>query len=545
MGFFDRFAAKKQNTPPPSQPAPAQSISQPAEAPVSPAASGGPANVKAQLLAAREKLEAKDLPAAIAIYEELLRAAGDRPDVLVGLSGDLGSCGYVEQIVELVAPRYDAEKHGPSTGLNLLQAYLATRNTTAAQHLLDILFGLNRPELEERLYGFSNALADLIDAERRGALPPPSSTSTGAPPEGAASRTVALASISKPIWAYGVETNPGILPPSKGDKVRRVAFGQLALLGTGDVMEKMKQPEDEFGRFCRGLPLWLSEMFYFAPHYAPIAAIGTLNKEHYALFGTEWSPQNIRELVATADRLDYVFTGALKHHAGDFELSLKVWEIKRFRERKTFTARWTPATADAELTKLAETIRMFMEWGPYPAGTALNYTPPAQPKAWCDTLGSSLSLFLADKGVVTQERIDSPADALKRVGERAASSESAAIAYLTLLDRASRLDPSTPAQVEHPLFDSPAVAVIRGGCRRPAGAPRGSAGHHGRRRPGRMGPRAARHAARPFARARLGVGTGRAGGRSGDRVGTEWGQSAQRFRRCRTAAHSDPNLSPP
>jgi len=73
------------------------------------------ASVKKSLLSARERLDAKDLPGAMAIYEELLRTAGDRPDVLVSLSGDLGSCGYVEQIVELVAPRYDADRHGPAT----------------------------------------------------------------------------------------------------------------------------------------------------------------------------------------------------------------------------------------------------------------------------------------------------------------------------------------------------------------------------------------------------------------------------------------------
>ena len=459
MGFFDRFAAKKPTTPASPAPTPSAPPAQP-EQPAT--GSGTPVAVKAQLLSAREKLEMKDLPGAMALYEDLLRVAGDRPDVLVALSGDLGSCGYVEQIVELVAPRYDAERHGPSTGLNLLQAYLATRNTTAAQHLLDILFGLNRPELEERLYGFSNALADLIDAERRGALAPQSPSSAGAPPEGAASRTIALASISKPIWAYGVEAVPGLLPPPKTDRVRRVAFGQLALLGTGDVMEQMKKPEDEMGRFARGLPLWFTEMFFFAPHYAPIAAVGTLNKEHFALFGAEWSPSNIRELVATADRLDYVFTGALKHHAGDYELVMRVWEIKRFRERKTFTARWSPATVDAELTKLAETIRMFMEWAPYPANTAMTYVPPAQPKAWCDTLGSSASLFLADKGVLQKQWVDTPADALKRAGERASSSEAASLAYLTLLDRASRLDPLILLQVDAPLFESPLVEQARG-----------------------------------------------------------------------------------
>src|SRR5579883_784530 len=134
MGFFDRFADKK-----PTRPSPDAESGE-----ASGAASTAPGGVKAQLLLARAKLEAKDIDGAMAIYEELLRVAGDRADVLVTLSGDLGSCGYVDQIVELVAPRYDAERHGPATGINLLQAYLATHDSDSAQHLLDILFALNR-----------------------------------------------------------------------------------------------------------------------------------------------------------------------------------------------------------------------------------------------------------------------------------------------------------------------------------------------------------------------------------------------------------------
>ena len=59
------------------------------------------------------KLEAKDLPGAMAIYEEVLASAGARADVLVTISGDLGVHGHMAPLIELIAPRYDAEKHGP------------------------------------------------------------------------------------------------------------------------------------------------------------------------------------------------------------------------------------------------------------------------------------------------------------------------------------------------------------------------------------------------------------------------------------------------
>ncbi|NTW01877.1 MAG: SAM-dependent DNA methyltransferase, partial [Oscillochloris sp.] len=84
-----------------------------------------PALLKQLIVNLLDKVDWMSLPVDVkgTIYEELLTASGDRPDVLVALSGDLGSCGHVDQIIELVAPRYDAERHGPATGLNLLQAY--------------------------------------------------------------------------------------------------------------------------------------------------------------------------------------------------------------------------------------------------------------------------------------------------------------------------------------------------------------------------------------------------------------------------------------
>jgi len=452
MGLFDRFTSNKDNASTPPQPAePTGSTTPPV-----------PGSVKALLLSAREKLEAKDLPAALAIYEELLVTSGDRPDVLVALSGDLGSCGYVDQIVELVAPRYDAERHGPATGLNLLQAYLATRNTNAAQHLLDILFGLKKPEIQERLYGFSNALAELLEAERRGQLPTrPAGTATpeedagpDAPPP---IKTIHLVSISRPVWTYGLEGVANLLPPKQGGK-RRIAFAQLALPDEKDWLKKMSLPEDNLARLSRGIPLWLQESTYFCPHYAPIAAIAMMDKDHYGMFGSEWTTDNIRQLVDTCEGgLDYVFTGALSQKSGDYTMVLRLWEIKKFRERKTFQLRWTPATANSELMQLHDALRGFLEFIPYPAGQGFSYAPPPNPFAWVDTLGHSLSFFLAEKGVLPKEQIPSPTENLARIAARAASSEAASLAWLALRDRAPKVGATQAIPPEAPLNETPLV----------------------------------------------------------------------------------------
>ncbi|MBL9187941.1 MAG: hypothetical protein JNK23_10715 [Opitutaceae bacterium] len=398
--------------------------------------------VKPRLAAARERLEAKDLPGAMAIYEEILAGgAGDRADVLVALSGDLGVHGHLAEIIELVAPRYAADRHGPATGLNLLQAYLAVGNADAAQHVLDILFALNRPELEDRLHGFSNAIAELLAMPD--AAPAPGAPGAGGGP-GEAPR-IGLVSISKPIWSYGLEAMAAQLLPPKEGRLRRIAFAQLALpgrLANPFAPEAAPKPDDELGCLARALPLWFAETFYFSPSYLPSVAVGLLTtapgESRLVDFGTEWSQDNLRQLVDTTEGgLDYIVSGALRAAAGDYEARLRVWEVKTFRERKTFSARWTPATAEAALGGLHAEVRAFMEWSP--ASAALAYSIPAQPRAWLDTLGASLGLFLAEKKILKVAQLAPVAADLRKAGDRAAGGELASLAFLTLRDRARRV----------------------------------------------------------------------------------------------------------
>jgi hypothetical protein len=451
MRFFDRFAAK---------PAPETG----ATTGITPSSGHPTSAVKPRLAAARARLDTKDLPGAMAIYEEILGGASagggaggasDRADVLVAISGDLGMHGHVAEIVELIAPRYDADRHGPATGLNLLQAYLALGNADAAQHVLDILFALNRPDLEDRLHGFSNALAELLAKENEAEGPASAALAREGAPK------IGLITIGKPIWFYGLEPMAAQLLPPKAGRLRRVAFAQLALPGRGTNLAALPEnapAEDELGRLARALPLWLAETFYFSSLYAPVAAIGHLatapGVNRYIDFGAEWSLENLRQLVETTEGgLDYVFTGALRAKEGDYELVLRVWEVKSFRERKAFSARWTPATADAALAQLLAEVRAFMEWSP--AGATLAFEPAARPRAWLDTLGASLGLFLLGKNILPREQLAPVAEDLRAAGDRAGAGEIAALAWLTLRARAAQL--GFAPEAEPPLAPSTLV----------------------------------------------------------------------------------------
>jgi len=474
MGLFDRFSGKK--SPPPG---PADSLAPAADnAPgaagrpgPNPAADGSPGAVMSRLRAAREKLDAKDLSGAVAIYDEVLKTAGDRADVLVKISGDLGSTGHVAQIIELIAPRYDAGRHGPAAGFNLLQAYLAVQDSESAQHVLDLLFSLNRPDLEERLFGFSNAIAELLLTGNTLGGVAMVEVQPGETPPAVVRKKIGLVTISKPIWFYGLETMAERILPPKSGSPRRIAFAQLALPGAyPDFETAMRAPEEEMGRLARALPNWLAEIFYFSPAYAPVSAVAFLDDSelgrHPMLFSAEWGVENLRQLVdSTEGGLDYIFTGTLRQQSGDYELTLRLWEVKKFRERKQFSVRWTPATVEAELTQLRQTICQFMEWGPYPAGSGLAYAVGMPQRAWIDTLGASLNLFLANKKIIPAEWISPVAPIAAALAEAAPGSAVASLSWLTLQDRVKTLGldggPGRAALAPDPLVEA-AAAQLRG-----------------------------------------------------------------------------------
>ena len=114
-----------------------------------------------QLFIAQHYLEQKELERAKKLYSEVFSVAQDEPDALMMISGDLGKNGYIQESISIIRPKYDATKHGPLPGLNLLQAYSELGDYENGQQLIDELRNLNQYDIEGKLKHYQQLFAKL------------------------------------------------------------------------------------------------------------------------------------------------------------------------------------------------------------------------------------------------------------------------------------------------------------------------------------------------------------------------------------------------
>lgn len=110
-----------------------------------------PDSWRPQLWLARRLLEQKKIDSAITIYRKVLASVPETGDALMMISGDLGNNGYLAQMLDLILPFYKPEKHGPTAGLNLIQASIQLGEKETGLKLCDSVERLQRYDLKQYL----------------------------------------------------------------------------------------------------------------------------------------------------------------------------------------------------------------------------------------------------------------------------------------------------------------------------------------------------------------------------------------------------------
>lgn len=110
-----------------------------------------PGSWRPQLWLARRLLEQKKIDSAITVYRKVLKSAPEAGDALMMISGDLGNNGYLAQMLDLILPIYEPEKHGPMAGLNLINASIRLRDKETGLKLCESVERLQRYDLKQYL----------------------------------------------------------------------------------------------------------------------------------------------------------------------------------------------------------------------------------------------------------------------------------------------------------------------------------------------------------------------------------------------------------
>jgi hypothetical protein len=240
---------------------------------------------------ARRALEAKDVPAALALYREALsHLQPATAEALVQISEDLGKNGLLKELTEMCAPAFDVKRHGLPVGNNLIKAYVGLRDASNAKKILGQLSSLEWPEWREHLQYWEREIDGLAEENRAIAE--------------RARVEVQFLALNGPIWAPAGTPFAEMLT-AKSDDAPRVAFfcGTFELPSTDMDDKAGAHRAKELERFARGLPLYLAERVHLKTSAKAMTLVPRTKNGDFAPASTPWS---LEDLAKLAQKPDYV-----------------------------------------------------------------------------------------------------------------------------------------------------------------------------------------------------------------------------------------------
>jgi tetratricopeptide (TPR) repeat protein len=345
-----------------------------------------PGSWRARLWLARRELEQERFDSARAMYEDVLVVAADQPGVLTQVSGDLGERGHAREIVDLILPFYDPERHDITAGVNCLQAFLEMRDWRGGEALLHRMMSLHLPPYRERLLWYSSQFETLKAQPHQ-----------REPVDGL---RIELMHLEDPVWLLGLMQAQWLLPPALPTS-RRVAL--LALANTtereaAENNEVIAGREDDIGRLTRAIPLYLADSLRFRTDAEPFTVMPIVPGRAMAVFGGDWDAASAGDTGA-----EFVISGSLARTSNDYALRLCLWQSGGGEPIETIDVRG--AEEDFERTLLdAETRLVNMLTVNHVAIAQERSTLFRQPdglfRRYLDAYGQAYALGLASNGVL-------------------------------------------------------------------------------------------------------------------------------------------------
>jgi tetratricopeptide (TPR) repeat protein len=359
-----------------------------------------------QLWLARHRLDEGDLGTALQLYRHVLELAADQSDALLMISGDLGNAGHIDQVFELVLPRYVPERHALSVGFNLLNACVQANHRAEGEALLHRIGLLNAPHARDQVAAFARSLDELKATE----LGPPEA----AEPEGAPT----IVDVPRPLW-HTYLGRPDWLLPATG---RRATVGILTLADANGAERIGGGPEapTTVGGLARGVPLALAEALLYTTDVEPMAIIPVVRGLGPVVPAEGWPPEDVIDLGRTEGaELNYVVTGSIGQSDAATSVRLELWDIERGEAVDSLAKETTAEDAGTALVDLGQQLvgRLVNEGKASVITDQTHYAVPAGPLLDGYLAGSDelFALTLAGEGLTDPERFYGERDMLNHL----------------------------------------------------------------------------------------------------------------------------------
>ena len=124
-----------------------------------------PGSWRAQTWMAHKAIEEKDKSQAVALYSEALKKSNYSQEAMTLAGMDLVAGGHIIEMIDLLEPDYDPDKHGVGPGWSLVQGYLHTGQKRRGILMLNKIDGIHPSQMNDAVVEARKELAKLPDEE--------------------------------------------------------------------------------------------------------------------------------------------------------------------------------------------------------------------------------------------------------------------------------------------------------------------------------------------------------------------------------------------
>lgn len=304
-----------------------------------------PGSWRAQVWIARGALKPNRLPEALDLYRECLTRVGKPApaDLLQQISGDLGNAGHLPEILQIVAPHFDATAHGLVVGNNLIKAYCDLGQLDAARKVLDQLYRQNRGDWKEHLSFWDTEIAkarvSLHEVPKE--LP-----------------AVAMLTIAGPVWLKPESPAAELFPAKVGDAPTVAVIGSAA-----EIITNSKRPQHQMadtpGRMSRALPLFLAEQLEFGSNARVQTLVPWLTGDApaFVFSAVEWEDSDAAAYARQTEvKSDYIIIVFLKPNTEPWSVELRLVRTIDAKCLGTLSGSFPVAQPEAGLPALAKQL---------------------------------------------------------------------------------------------------------------------------------------------------------------------------------------------